>query len=500
MDDAVASYREALRIEPDYAKAHYNLGNVLQEQGRLDDAVACYREALRIEPALADAHNNLGNALQKQDRLDDAVTCYREALRIESDYAMAHYNLGDALQKQDRLDDAVACYREALRIDPDYADAHNNLGNALKEQGRLDDATACYREALRIEPDYAAAHNNLGAALKDQGRLDDAVACCREALRIEPDYAEAHFNLGMFHLLMGRFDDGWSEYKWRWRVKGDATRPREYREPLWNGGDLAGQKIYLYAEQGIGDTIQFVRYLPLIAERGGQVIFESPAPLFRLLRDIDGATTVIPRGEPSGAFDCHAALLDLPRILHTTLETIPASIPYLRVNPDLKKAWATRLGPSQDFRIGIVWAGSPLQVDDHNRSMDVSLFEPLTQIPGVSIYSLQIMRNGEATKILGEGLTDLAPDVIEFTETAAAIVNLDLVVSVDTAVVHLAGALGRPVWTLLPFSHDWRWLLGRDDSPWYPTMRLFRQEKHGDWKGVIGRVVGELTDELRARP
>ena len=496
LPEAEAIYRQILDIEPDHADANHLLGVIADQVGRHEIAVQLISKAIKKNPIDAAYHCNLGNALHELGRLDEAVASYRKALGINPDYAEAHSNLGNTLHEQGRLDEAVASYRKTLAIKPDLAGAHSNLGNAFTDLGRLDDAVASYHKALALAPNFPEAHSNLGTALKELGRFEDAAASYHQALAIEPDFPEAHEYLGRLRLMMGSFQDGWEDYAWRWRVKDSPLHPRDYEKPFWGGSDLEGQTIFIYPEQGLGDVVQFVRYLPLVAARGGRVVFEVPPHLARLFQGIDGADTLLRGGEPLPPFDSHAPLLDLPRLLNTLLETIPSMTFYLKAAPELEEAWANRLGPWEEFRVGIAWAGNPNHKNDRNRSMEPSLLQPLTEIPGVSVYSLQVGRNGEAVRLFCDNITDLAPFLTDFAETAAVMSNLDLVVSVDTSVVHIAGALGRPVWTLLPFIPDWRWLLERDDSPWYPTMRLFRQEKRGDWKGVIERVSQALTDQL----
>ena len=496
LDEAVASYHKALAIKPDYADTHYNLGLALSELGKLEEAVASYHKALAIKPDFAEVHINLCDIFQGLGKLEEAVASGYKALAIKPDYAEAHNNLGNALQDLGKLDEAVASYHKALAIKPDYTKAHYNLGNAYQELGRLNEAVASYHKALAIKPDCAEAHSNLGNALHDLGKLDEAAASYHKALAIKPDYAEAHNNFGHFQLLTGDFQDGWENYSWRWKKKDTALCPRDYKEPFWDGSGLEGKTIFIYPEQGLGDTIHFVRYMTLVAAQGGRVVLEVPAKLETLFRDIDGVESFVVAGNLPPPFDCHAPLLDLPGLLNTTLETIPSQESYLTVASELVEKWADRLGPWEHFRIGIVWAGNPILKTDRDRSMDPSHFLPLTEIPRVSVYSLQFGKDGEADKVFGARVTDIGPDLTPFTEAAAAIMNLDLVVTVDTSLAHLAGALGCPVWTLLPFIPDWRWMLDRDDSPWYPTMRLFRQEKRGEWEGVIERVCRALTDRI----
>jgi tetratricopeptide (TPR) repeat protein len=394
------------------------------------------------------------------------------------------------------MDDAEASYHKALSIRSDYTEAHSNLGALYNEWGKHEDAAASCRKALTINPDFAEAHSNLGGALQDLGFLDEAVASFRKALAIKPDCAEAHSNLGLISLLMGDFETGWPEYSWRQLKDDSVLKNRAYPQPFWDGEDLTGKTIFVYPEQGLGDIIQFVRYLPMVRQRGGCVAFDVPLSMVRLFRDLDGIDIALKHGDLLLPFDCHIPLLEFPRLFGTTLDTIPASAAYLHADKELTDAWAERLGPRQGFRIGLVWGGNPGHLNDHNRSIDPELFRPLIETPGVEAFSLMVGRDGEAARVFGDGLSDLAPHLGDFADTATAIAHLDLVISVDTAPAHLAGALGAPVWTLLPFNPDWRWMLDRDDSPWYPSMRLFRQETPGDWEGVFQEVETALRNEI----
>ena len=434
--------------------------------------------------------------LHQAGQLQEAETVYRQILDIKPDFAEAHSNLGTVLQDLGRMDEAVPSYHKALAINPDYAEAHYNLGIAFKELGRLEESVASYQKALAIKPDHADAHNNLGNAFKDMGKLDEAVASYRKALAIKPDYVQAHGNLGLISLLMGDFETGWPEYSWRQFEDDSVLKIRAYPQPFWDGGDLTGKTIFVYPEQGLGDIIQFVRYLPMVRQRGGYVAFDVPLSMVRLFRGLDGIDIALKHGDTLPPFDCHIPLLEFPRLFGTTLDTIPASAAYLHADKELTGAWAERLGPRQGFRIGLVWGGNPGHLNDHNRSIDPELFRPLIETPGVEAFSLMVGRDGEAARVFGDGLSDLAPHLGDFADTAAAIAHLDLVISVDTAPAHLAGALGAPVWTLLPFNPDWRWMLDRDDSPWYPSMRLFRQETPGDWEGVFQEVETALRNEI----
>ena len=489
LDEAMASYQQALRLKPDDPEAHNNLGLALAKQDKLDEAVASYQQALRLKPNYPEAHSNLGNALQEQGRLDEAVASCQQALRLKPDYAEAHHNLGIVLAKQDKLDEAVASFQQTLRLKPDYPDAHYNLGIVLEKQDKLDEAMASYQQALRLKPDYPEAHNNLGIVLGKQGRLDEAVACYQQAVRLKPDYPEAHWNRSLAWLLMGRFEQGWPGYEWRWKCKEFGSLP-PFQPPLWDGSSLDGRTILVHAEQGLGDTLQFIRYVPSLHQRGGRVILMCQPPLVRLLTRSPGIERLLAHGDPVPEFDVHTPLLSLPRLLGTTLESVPADVPYLEAEPQLVEAWRHRLGSYPGFKVGIVWQGNPKFRLDRLRSIPLAQFAPLARVPGVHLFSLQKGPGAEQLAAVTDRfpVTDLGSGLDDFVDTAAVLKNLDLVISVDTAIAHLAGALGIPVWVALPFAPDWRWLMGREDSPWYPTMRLFRQDKAGDWASVFAEI------------
>jgi tetratricopeptide (TPR) repeat protein len=534
LDEAVSCYRRVLESRPDYAAAHNNLGNTLKEQGKLDEAVACYRRALELAPDFAEARYHLGVAFQEQRKLDEAVACYRRALELMPDFAEAHCYLGTALKEQGKRDEAVACFHRALELKPEYAEVHNNLGvvwneqgnrdgavacfrralelkpdftgalsnlgNALKDQGRLDEAIASFRRALDLEPDYAGAHNNLGVAFQAQGKLDEATACYRRAIELEPDFADAHLNRSLVLLLTSDFEHGWAEYEWRWRVR---QRPRrDISQAVWDGQPLEGRTILLHAEQGRGDAIQFVRYLPLVKRRGGTVILECPRPLLSLLTSCAGIDQLVGQGDQLPAYDVQAPLLSLPGIFRTSLRDIPATIPYLSAAEGLVEHWRQELGGVAGFKIGIAWQGNPTYPSDRDRSIPAGCFEPLAGCPGVRLLSLQKQWGVEQLQEVADRfpIMDLGSRLDHasgaFMDTAAVMMNLSLVVTSDTAIAHLAGALGVPVWVALSFIPDWRWLLDRNDSPWYPTMRLFRQDRRGDWQGVFERIEAALREHM----
>ncbi len=461
--------------------------------GRLSEADAIYQDILKAAPNNADALHLLGVLNHQTGKPDVAVGLISQALAINPAYAEAHSSLGAIYRSLENLNEAVACYQTALSINPDYADAHYNLGNAYLELGRLDEAVCCFQKTLNLIPANTKAHHNLGNAYKELGRIDEAMQCCLRAIASDANYAEAYSNLGILQLLSGDFLNGWGNYARRWQTVDFSKSRRAYQQPYWDGRDFHGKTLFLYPEQGLGDFIQFARYIPIVADKGGTVMIEVPSALYDLYARLEGADVVVQTGQSPGPFDLHAPLMDIPGLLGTTLQSIPPWQGRLQVPDELVEKWKTRLGAHQGLRVGIVWAGNPGHKNDIRRSIEASLLKPLCLLNDVQFFSLQVGRDGEVIENFGSKVIDLSTDLTSFSETAAVMINLDLIISVDSAPAHLAAALGRPIWTLLPFSPDWRWLLERDDSPWYPGMRLFRQNVRDDWQAVIERVGLELV-------
>ncbi len=501
--EAAELMRRAVEADPGFAKGHHNLGVALAQQGRDEDAVASFRRALQIQPAYPEAHFNLGNALSALRRRDESIASYREAVRQRPDYAEALCNLGLALVEAGRPGEAAVLLRQATRLRPQYTEAHNNLGLALSDLGRFEEASASFERALALNPRYAAAHSNLGSAAKAMGRSEEAVACYETALRYDPESASSHWNLSLALLQAGDFGRGWKEYEWRW--KRPSTPPRPYPKPRWDGGPLTDRTILLWCEQGLGDAIQFARYAVGVKARGGRVVLECPEPLFRLFGTLPGVDALVAEGSPLPPFDCHAPLMSLPGLLGTTLTTVPADVPYLTADAGLVEAWGRRLAALDGFKVGIAWQGNPHHRWDRWRSVPLAMFAALADVPRVRLVSVQNGPGSEQVAALRNRfpVTQLGPDFGAggaLPDTAAVMASLDLVVSVDTATAHLVGALGVPAWVPLPTLVDWRWLLGRDDSPWYPTLRLFRQDTLGDWEPVFRRMAAELCRLTAARP
>ena len=490
-DDAISEFRQVLLHKPDFAAANSNLGAVLFDLSAFEECERCYREALRLNPTFAEAYNNLGILLTRLGRLDEAEANLREACKLKSGFPEALNNLGDLLRVRGRPEEAEVCCREALRLKPDYVSAQLNLGNALRESGRFHQAESCYRVALDCNPTWPEALSNLGSLLFDLGRPDEAIDSFRAAVSQKPDYPDAHSNLAITLLLAGQFDEGWREYEWRWKQDKNGPHLRGFSQPLWDGGDIGDRVLLLHAEQGLGDTLQFCRFVPAIAA-GRRVVLEVQRPLMPLLAELPGIARIVAHGDPLPPFDLHCPLLSLPRVLGTTLETIPREASYLRADPQRAAAWRQRVEQLDGLRVGLVWAGNQAMGADRRRSIPLERFSELADLPGVSFVSLQKGPAAGQSPPPGLSLHDWTDDLHDFGETAALVEALDLVISVDTAVVHLAGALGRPVWLLNRFDRCWRWLLNRDDSPWYPTLRQFRQPQPGDWCDVLQGVRAEL--------
>ncbi len=499
IEKGIASYRRALSLKPDYPEALNNLGAALKEQGKLDEAVVCYHRALSLKADYPEALNNLGVALKEQGKFEKAIMSFICALSLKPDFYQAHNNLGAALKEQGKLDEAVVCFHRALSLKPDYPEALNNLGIALKEQGKLEEAITSYVRALSLNPDFYQAHNNLGIALQKKGRIEEAVTSFHRALSLKPDWPDGHFNLSVAYLLKGNFKEGWEESQYRLR-KQDVSKSfypyhLDFTQPYWDGSDIKGKTILLWAEQGLGDVVQFIRYVPMVFEKTDKIIVECQKELITLMQRINSIHQVVAQGQQLPDFDVHCPLLTLPLVFNTTLQTIPAAIPYIMSDRQKVLMWLQRLqSDSARLKVGLCWAGNPAHKNDRIRSISLDLFSQLGEMEDVTFYSLQ---KGEAAGQTGNPpngmhLVDYTNDLNDFSDTAALIENLDLVISVDTVIVHLAGALGKPVWTLLPFMPDWRWMLDRGDSPWYPTMRLYRQPAYGDWNSVLRMIKHEL--------
>jgi tetratricopeptide (TPR) repeat protein len=493
LQEAEVICRRVLEARPDAAEAEHLLGVIAHQSGKLGEAIEHLQRAVRLAPQVALFHANLGEMLRLAGRPKLAAEAARRALEIEPAMTTAQSNLGVALYELKDFEGAAGAQREAIAANPNFAEAYSNLGNALYALRRFDEAIAAYRRAIELQPDFADAWANLGTTLHHAGDFDEALPALRRAIALAPQHANARSGLGILLLMRGDFGEGWDEYEWRLRSS-ERKGPR-FPERPWQGETLVGKNIYVQAEQGLGDSLQFARYLPLLAARAGGVTLRVHQQLAPLLREsLPGITVLGERDDPT-PFACDTALLSLPRLFKTRLETIPADVPYLQAPKKTALRWKKRLASMAGLKVGVVWAGNPEHVNDDRRSLDPSLLAPLLVVAGTAFASLQVGPRAADVGKLANGerpIDDLAGELSDFSETAGAIAALDLVITVDTSVAHLAGAMAKPVWVLLPWVTDWRWMLARQDCPWYPTMRLFRQNKLENWPEVIARVAHEL--------
>ena len=534
-DEAVTSYDRALALRPNFFEALYNRGNLLRELKRFDEAVASYDRALALRPNVVEVLLNRGHALEQLKRFEEALASYDRALALRPNFVEVLVNRGHALRRLRRFQEALASYDRALALRPEYAEALSNRGLIFHELKRFDEALASYDRALALRPNFVEARYNRGItltelkrfdealaghdrvlaerpdfveALQHQGhtleqlkRFDEALVSYDRALAEQPDYADAHLDEALCRLMIGDFDRGWEKYEWRWETENQRPAKRNFTQPLWLGQEeIAGKTILLHAEQGFGDTIQFCRYVPLVVARGARVVLEVQKPLQELMSSLGGDVHIISRGDPLPDFDLQCPLLSLPLAFRTRLETIPSAVPYLRASSQASNNWERRLGPTDRPRIGLVWSGNSAHRRDHIRSIGFNSFLSLLDIDATFV-SLQ-KDVGAADAMVLNGRRDLlhfGDELRSFSDTAALISNLDLVITVETSVAHLAGALAKPVWVLLSFLSDWRWLCDREDSPWYPTARLFRQDATRAWDNVMARVHDALHDFVQSR-
>jgi tetratricopeptide (TPR) repeat protein len=543
-EDAQARYRQALDVRPNDQGALNQLGSLYHESGRLTEALAIYGQVLQFYPDEPSAHYNYANSLLMSGKVGDAIVQYEHALKLKPDYLEAMVNLGMALSQAGQGDPsrrwlgvAKAWFEKALKAAPYNVVILNNLGNVLRQMGQAVEALAMYREALRLRPEYAEAAINLATSLRDLGQLDAAIESCRAALRYKPDSAEARINLGTFLQDLSRHDEAIEQFTEALRrkpssldaqwnkalslmalgqyaegftmhevglgvvhMRGDYPSP----ERRWNGESFVGKRLLIWCEQGLGDSLQFVRYAALCKQRGGSVIVLCPRALRALLSNC-GFIDALPESVQEQDFDLHVPMMSLPYIFETTVETIPVDMPYLHVSEAKRAAWAGKLSRARGLKAGLVWAGNPREnqisahIIDRRRSMSLDLLKPLFDVPNVTFVNLQMGAATAQIDICGlrSRMVDCMSEIENFEDTAALIEQLDMVISVDTSVVHLAGGMGKPVWVLSRFDACWRWLQNRPDSPWYPSARVFGQPSPGDWIGVVEKVGEELEKSGR---
>lgn len=530
-EDALDTYRQALRVAPDEAALLYNYGNLLKGLGRREEALAAYDATVQARPDAAEAHLARGDVLRELKRYDEALGGYDRALALRADdvealcnrglaldalgrhaEAIASYdralalrpadavilrNRGCALINLKRFDEALATFEAILARNPADAETHYNRGNVLLQRERFAEALANYDAALAARPDLAEAWNNRGLALQELDRRAEAADSHRRAYGIDPGHVEARWNEALLQLLGGDYEQGWAGYEMRWHKEPLIRARRDFAQPFWRGEAIAGKTILIHSEQGLGDTIQFCRYLPLVAATGAHVIFEVQPPLQRLMRGL-GGVDVISRGDALPKFDWQCPLMSLPLAFGTRLSTIPADVPYLRAAHDLARACAQRLETKRRPRVGLAWAGNADHRNDHNRSIALARLLPLFEADADFVSLQKAVPPADAALLDARTMLRVDEALGDFADTAALIAELDLVISVDTSVAHLAGALGTPLWVLVTHNPDWRWLSDRNDSPWYPSARIFRQDERRDWDAVIASVRTALTEFVDA--
>ena len=494
LQEALETYQRALSADPNHFEALQGIGILSGQMGRFEEALKFFTEASAVQPNNFAVHFNRGKALKELKRYPEALAAYDKALSLKPDFAEAYNNRGTVLKDLRRYDEALSSFNKAIALKPGYTNAYNNQGATLVILQRHDEALASYDKALSLNPAYAEAYNNRGTALEHLRRYDEALASYDKAIDLKPDFAEARYHKGLLNLLLGNFEAGWRLHEWRWKTAQLEDFAKNFKQPLWLGDKpISGKTVLLHSEQGLGDTIQFARYVPLVEALCATVILGVPADLVALFRTLEGNPTLIAEGDTLPEFDLHCPLMSLPLAFGTTIDSIPAQIPYLAADPQQRLAWHDRLGPKLRPRIGLVWSGNPNNINDRYRSISLRTLAPLLN-EDYAFHSLQKeLRAGDRVALAEfPQLHSHSEALHDFTDTAALVAELDVVITIDTSVAHLAGALGKPVWILLPYAADYRWLTERSDSPWYPTARLFRQGSIGDWSSVIENVISVL--------
>ena len=493
LDQSVDLLCRAIEVRPDSFEAYYALGYAMCKLQQFAAGVECFDQCLALNPGYAEAACDRGSALVELGQHQAALESYKLAIALRPAYSEAWSNQGNALLALGQTDAAIASFKHALALNPQAAATYLNLGNAYQAAGEAALALSSYDQAVALQPNYLIALANRCGPLKQQHRLDDAVASCNQALALDPQHADTYWNRGLALLLQGHLRQGFADYHWRWKREAFAPIKRNFHQPLWLGDTpVRGKTVLLHAEQGLGDSLQFVRYAQALADLGARVVLEAEPALFELLGTLPGVEQLVRQGQPLPAFDLHCPLLSLPLAMGTELDSIPAPVPYLRADPERQAQWRDRLGSHNGLRVGLVWSGSPTHQDDHNRS--IALAALLAHLPeGPQYVSLQKdVRPSDQAALDTGGLLHFGPQLQSFSDTAALCACLDLVISVDTSVAHLSGALGQRTWVLLPHLPDWRWLMQRSDSPWYPSARLYRQAQARDWNAPLAQLALDL--------
>ena len=496
-EEALASFQVVIALDVNYVEAYYNQGNAFHELKQFEDALRSYDQAIVLRPQYADAFYSRGNAFYALKRLERALSSYNQAIAFRPNYANAYYNRGNLLNDLKRFNEAIASYDQALTINPQFAESYSNRGCSLQEQQRFEEALISYDHAIALNPNYAEAYFNRGCTLQKLKRLDEALNHYEKVITIKPQYADAHFNKSFIKILLGDYEEGWRLYEWRWKSHGFTSQLKHSPQPVWLGEQsLKNKTIVIYPEQGFGDYIQFIRYAPKLEQLGARVILEVPVLLMPVVSTLEGQFTFFEKGKELPDFDYHCPVMSLPHAFKTTVDTIPNQVPFFNVNLVKKQTWQARLGEKSQRRVGLVWSGSTQHKNDHNRSIPIHLFQSLFNMP-VVFHCLQKEIREDDTAFLASqnNIHNHIEFLDDFSDTAALIDAMDLVISVDTSVAHLAGALGKETWILLPYSPDYRWMLETSDSPWYPTAKLFRQSAIGEW----GSAINDIKQALQSR-
>jgi tetratricopeptide (TPR) repeat protein len=495
LDEAIIAWQKALDLQPNHRDAAFNLAKLVGEAGPPEAALVAWKGVVAIAPTFAPAWFNLGNTLHRQKHYAEAAEALKRTVELTPDFAEAWANFAVSLKEAGDFTQAEAAARRAISLEPTRPQWLSNLGTVLHDQHHIAEALACAKRAVEIDPTFAEGWCNLGVVLHDLKRPKEAITACERGLALAPDHAVMHKNYAFALMLDGQLERGWKEYEWRWKAPFVALDLRSFTAPRWDGKPFPGKTLLIHAEQGQGDTLQYIRYASQAAALGGRVVIECQPSLVRLLRSLKGVDQVVGRGDPLPPFDLHCPTMSLPNTLGVSLENIPDKVPYVRPSVEAMEIWARRLGPKDGrLRVGLCWSGEPRKHVPHatavneRRSIRLSQLVPLAQIPNIRWISLQ---KGAGAAQIAESpfpIEDFMDGAKDFSDTAALIANLDLVISVDTAVAHLAGALGHKTWLLACSDACWRWLMERSDSPWYPSMRLFRQSSWNDWTGVVGEL------------
>jgi len=514
-EEALVFYKQALNLNDSHAEVYYNYGLCLLRLEKFDEAYVAFAQAAKRNPHYIKTYVQMANIYVTKKDYAHALEIYEAALKINPDSFDLYYRMGSVLRSLEQYTQAVKAFEKALEMQPNNPYPILELANTLHMVDDYERSLELYRKALELKPDCAEALYNLGYTLKKCGDIKKAHKYFEEALEVHarvlemrPDYPLAHFSHSLSNLTLGKFEEGWPEYEYRWQSYNE--KPKEFPQPVWSGQDLNGKRILIYAEQGFGDTFQFIRYGKLLKERGAYVIAQTQHQLKDIISQCQYLDEVLSDREQLPPFDYHIALMSIPMVVNTTLETVPNEIPYLNAKEELTKLWKEKLSSDKKFKVGICWQGNKqyrtvfLKKEVASKAMRLETFEPIASVPGVSVYSLQKINGVEQLEDISKTMEihTFGPDLDEasgrFMDTAAIMKNLDLVITVDTSIGHLAAGLGAEVWVLLPYPADWRWMLDRDDTPWYPNMRLFRQPERGDWDSVLTRVVQELQEKVEA--